>query len=96
MPPAEWAFAACGATPLPGVPDQSHLSLKSRFDPAAEYVYSTPQKILWCSASATSPVVGVAPALGRVLPDQLLLESRQTREGYSDSASRCTFRLRQW
>jgi hypothetical protein len=38
VPQAEWAFADCTATPFPGVPDQSHICLKSGFDPAAEYL----------------------------------------------------------
>jgi hypothetical protein len=38
VPPAEWAFADCSSTPFPGTADQSHLCLKSGFDPAAEYL----------------------------------------------------------
>jgi Alpha/beta hydrolase domain len=38
VPSAEWAFADCAATAFPGVPDPSHVCLKSGFDPAAEYL----------------------------------------------------------
>lgn len=37
IPPADWAFADCSATPFPGVPNPRMLCVKGGFDPARLY-----------------------------------------------------------
>ncbi len=40
VPASEWAFADCGSTPFPGVPDPAKICAKGGFDPAFAYELS--------------------------------------------------------